>query len=211
MRLPADFCAVNGPSAKRLDLSYNRIATLEGLDKFEILEELILDNNDVTDEAISKLPHLPNLHTLSANKNNIKDTDALLNILREKCSKLNFLSLLGNDACPNELLGSGHDDNDYKRYRLYVVFRCPTLKFLDSRIVSEEERKEAKRVGQFMKVVKPSQESLEGTEKEDESSSPYSPLPEVTGHQQRVVSGKVKYVYHGKQSEGNRFIRNSQL
>ena len=42
--------------------------------------------------------------------------------------------------------------------RLYVVFRCPTLKFLDSRIVSEEERKEAKRVGQFMKVVKPSQE-----------------------------------------------------
>ena len=38
------------------------------------------------------------------------------------------------------------------------MFRCPTLKFLDSRIVSEEERKEAKRVGQFMRVVKPSQE-----------------------------------------------------
>ena len=40
--------------------------------------------------------------------------------------------------------------------RLYVLHRLPNLKFLDSTEVSEEEQKEAKRVGQFMKVVKPS-------------------------------------------------------
>ena len=40
--------------------------------------------------------------------------------------------------------------------RLYVLYRLPSLCFLDSSPVSAEECKEAKRVGQFMRVVKPS-------------------------------------------------------
>ncbi len=40
-------------------------------------------------------------------------------------------------------------------YRYYVLYKLPQLTFLDSRPVSSEERKEAKRVGQFMRVVKP--------------------------------------------------------
>ncbi len=40
-------------------------------------------------------------------------------------------------------------------YRYYVLYKLPQLTFLDSRPVSSDERKEAKRVGQFMRVVKP--------------------------------------------------------
>ena len=40
--------------------------------------------------------------------------------------------------------------------RLYVLYHLPNLCFLDSSPVSAEESKEAKRVGQFMRVVKPS-------------------------------------------------------
>lgn len=45
------------------------------------------------------------------------DTAQLLDTLSKECPKLRYLSLLGNIACPNELLGSGHDDEDYQRYR----------------------------------------------------------------------------------------------
>lgn len=102
---------------------------------------------------------------------NIVDTEALLATLESKCPSLRYLSLLGNRACPHEILQSGHDDEDYQRYRYcndiierscmiiinryFVLHRLPQLTFLDSSIVLSEERKEAKRVGEFMKVVRP--------------------------------------------------------
>ncbi len=47
----------------------------------------------------------------------IEDTEQLLVTLEKRCPTLHYLSLLGNRACPNELLQSGHDDEDYQRYR----------------------------------------------------------------------------------------------
>ena len=47
----------------------------------------------------------------------IEDTEGLLATLEKQCPALRYLSLLGNRACPNELLQSGHDDEDYQRYR----------------------------------------------------------------------------------------------
>ena len=47
----------------------------------------------------------------------IVDTERLLAMLTKNTPSLRYLSLLGNKACPNELLGSGHDDDDYRRYR----------------------------------------------------------------------------------------------
>ena len=44
--------------------------SLNGLENFKVLEELVLDNNDLTDSALS-LPSLPRLHTLTLNKNQI--------------------------------------------------------------------------------------------------------------------------------------------
>ena len=45
-------------------------------------------------------------------------------------------------------------------HRYYVLFKFPRLAFLDSRSVSTEERIEAKRVGQFMRVIKPTQTTV---------------------------------------------------
>ena len=53
--------------------------------------------------------------------NYIVDTEALLATLEKQCPSLKYLSLLGNRACPNELLQSGHDDEDYQRYRYVKI------------------------------------------------------------------------------------------
>lgn len=45
--------------------------SLKGLEKFTLLEELVLDNNQLTDESISVLPLLPSLHTLTLNNNKV--------------------------------------------------------------------------------------------------------------------------------------------
>ena len=39
--------------------------------------------------------------------------------------------------------------------RKYVIYKFPTLKFLDSKEVTVTERKEANRTGQYLRPVKP--------------------------------------------------------
>ncbi|XP_061019007.1 leucine-rich melanocyte differentiation-associated protein isoform X2 [Dama dama] len=142
-----------GHFAKRLDLSFNLLRSLEGLSAFGSLEELILDNNLLGDDLV--LPGLPRLHTLTLNKNQISDLEYLLDHLAEVTPALEYLSLLGNVACPNELVSLEKDEEDYKRYRCFVLHKLPNLKFLDARKVTKQEREEALVRGAFMKVVKP--------------------------------------------------------
>ncbi|KAH3871186.1 leucine-rich melanocyte differentiation-associated protein-like [Dreissena polymorpha] len=197
---------------RRLDLSYNQISCLDGLEEFCHLEELVLDNNPITDGV--KFPELPTLHTLTINKNKLTDIDHLLNEVKTKFPLLTYLSLLGNAACPNQLSAHDKDDEDYSRYRNYVLYQLPTLKFLDSKNVTAEDLSEAKRVGPFMHVVKgPIDESTVPEESPPSSPSPYTPLPEGsrTPDEHLGTFGKSKYVYYGKHSEGNRFIRNNDL
>ncbi|KAM5240296.1 leucine-rich melanocyte differentiation-associated protein isoform 3-T3 [Hipposideros larvatus] len=196
-----------GHFAKRLDLSFNLLRSLEGLSAFGSLEELILDNNLLGNDLV--LPGLPRLHTLSLNKNQISLAH-LLDHLAEVTPALEYLSLLGNVACPNELVSLEKDEEDYKRYRCFVLHKLPNLKFLDARKVTRQEREEALVRGAFMKVVKAKVSSDRAV------ASPechYTPLPsasrELTSH--RGVLGKCHYVYYGKNSEGNRFIRDDQL
>uniref|UniRef100_A0A671E7H4 Leucine-rich melanocyte differentiation-associated protein n=1 Tax=Rhinolophus ferrumequinum TaxID=59479 RepID=A0A671E7H4_RHIFE len=127
--------------------------SLEGLSAFGSLEELILDNNLLGNDLV--LPGLPRLHTLSLNKNQITDLECLLDHLAEVTPALEYLSLLGNVACPNELVSLEKDEEDYKRYRCFVLHKLPNLKFLDARKVTRQEREEALVRGAFMKVVKP--------------------------------------------------------
>lgn len=94
--------------------------TLEGIENFKTLQELVLDNNNLTDGAMT-LPRLPHLHTLTLNKNQLEDTEKLLSTLNRSCPALRYLSLLGNIACPHELLQSGHDEDDYQKYRFVVM------------------------------------------------------------------------------------------
>ncbi|XP_059025798.1 leucine-rich melanocyte differentiation-associated protein isoform X3 [Mustela lutreola] len=224
-----------GHFAKRLDLSFNllRLSTggkarpcagrrcehqrlgresltksLEGLSAFGSLEELILDNNLLGNDLV--LPGLPRLHTLTLNKNQISDLECLLDHLAEVTPALEYLSLLGNVACPNELVSLEKDEEDYKRYRCFVLHKLPNLKFLDARKVTRQEREEALLRGSFMKVVKPKASSDRVTASPENH---YTPLPaasrDLTNH--RGVLGKCRYVYYGKNSEGNRFIRDDQL
>ncbi|XP_073935328.1 leucine-rich melanocyte differentiation-associated protein isoform X5 [Castor canadensis] len=97
--------------------------SLEGLSAFRSLEELILDNNLLGDDLV--LPGLPQLHTLTLNKNQISDLECLLDHLAEVTPALEYLSLLGNVACPNELVSLEKDEEDYKRYRLPVRMLLP--------------------------------------------------------------------------------------
>ncbi|KAM9069639.1 leucine-rich melanocyte differentiation-associated protein [Sarcophilus harrisii] len=197
-----------GRFAKRLDLSFNLLRSLEGLSAFTGLEELILDNNLLGNDLA--LPGLPRLHTLTLNKNQITDLEGLLDHLAKATPALEYLSLLGNMACPNELVSLEKDEDDYQRYRCFVLHKLPNLKFLDAKKVTKWEREEALVRGKFMKVVKP--KAAEDVAPES-SQLPYTPLPpgsrSLTSH--KGVLGRCHYVYYGKNSEGNRFIRDDQL
>ncbi|XP_061601594.1 leucine-rich melanocyte differentiation-associated protein [Cololabis saira] len=200
-----------GQFAKRLDLSFNQLRSLAGLKMFTELEELVVDNNVLGNDL--QLPRLSNLHTLTLNKNQLTDIEALLEHLADVTPSLKYLSLLGNEACPNQLVSLDKDEDDYQRYRYFVLFKLPQLKFLDTRKVTKKELMEARARGAFMKVVKPKSEASPGEEGPEGRPLPYTPLPRGSrdGKNHKGVFAKCRYIYYGKHSEGNRFIRNDQL
>ncbi|KAM9395620.1 leucine-rich melanocyte differentiation-associated protein-like isoform 5-T5 [Salvelinus alpinus] len=166
-----------GCLARRLDLSFNQLRSLTGLKAFTGLEELVVDNNLLGNDL--QLPRLPTLHTLTLNKNQLTDIEALLEHLAEATPSLQYLSLLGNEACPNQLVSLDKDEDDYQRYRYFVLHKLPTLKFLDTRKVCKTEQQEAEARGAFMKVVKPKASDMvaPGDPKSESPSTLYTPLP----------------------------------
>lgn len=132
-RIPDVLSHLYGPKVQSLDLSFNELITLKGLDTFTDLRELVLDNNKLGDNIV--IPRLPKLHTLSLNKNQVfwkKKTpsilvkrvwlqicnlEMLLKQIKNNLPALTYLSLLGNHACPNQLSNSENDEEDYQRYR----------------------------------------------------------------------------------------------
>ncbi|XP_066047573.1 leucine-rich melanocyte differentiation-associated protein isoform X3 [Chamaea fasciata] len=162
--------------------------SLEGLETFSYLEELILDNNLLGNDLL--LPRLPHLHTLTLNKNQISELESLLDHLAEVVPSLQYLSLLGNIACPNELVCKEKDEDDYQRYRYFVLHKLANLKFLDTRKVTKREREEALIRGAFMKVVKPKDAKACSAAASASPEMHYTPLPagsrDLTNH--RVVN-----------------------
>ncbi|KAJ8013814.1 hypothetical protein DPEC_G00033700 [Dallia pectoralis] len=140
--------------------------------------------------------------------------EVLLEHLAKTTPSLQYLSLLGNEACPNQLVSQDKDEDDYQRYRYFVLHKLPTLKFLDTRKVLKSEQQEAEARGAFMNVVKPksSDNSSPGVPR-TEGCMPYTPLPRGSrdSKNHKGVFAKCRYIYYGKHSEGNRFIRNDQL
>ena len=213
--LPA---SVNGHLVKRLDLSFNLLTSLEGLERFDNLEELIVDSNQLGDDI--KFPLLHRLHTLMLNKNNITILSSLLEQITEKFPQLTYLSLLGNEACPNQLSDPEKTERDYKRYRQTVIYHLPNLRFLDATPVKEAEYRQAQAYGKQFEAIRP-QILSPGISVDDPSPANvdqptmYNPLPSETHPRhhngQKATFSKCKYVYYGKHSEGNRFIRNNDL
>lgn len=222
--VPPDIGEKYGSFVKQLDLSYNNLESLENLDRFTNLHSLVADNNSICHEE--KFPKIPNLKTLSVNNNRIADLKKFLETVKEKFPNLTYLSMLKNPACSNEF--TGRDDDDYQRYRYYVLHILRGLKFLDSREVSEEERKEAFRVGHLCLAARPdpsqykraagtngasSSSNAGGDVKGDPEHPPVAELPQDLKQEGvgKASFGLSNYVYYGRQSEGNRFIVNEDL
>ncbi|CAK1545850.1 unnamed protein product [Leptosia nina] len=207
-KIPPALWNMYGAKVNYLDLSYNSIETLKGLEKFTRLEELILDNNKLADSV--KFPYLPFLKTLSLNNNDITNLESLVSKLCEAFPELSYLSLLSNRACPNQLSDLDKDESDYQRYRYFVIYKLKKLRFLDSRRVSERERLEASTRGEFTRVRRPPSVT---TQEPVTQVQPLTPLPldlNALG-KHKGAYGKCLYKYTGKHSEGNRFILNSDL
>ena len=115
---------------QQLNLSFNRITKIEGLDALTKLKDLSLFNNEIQkveglDAQVATLEHL----SLGNNKlDSLIDAFAWLRPFHG----LRILTLQGNPI---------HDDPDYK---LYALGRLPWLKYLDHRRTKQDELEKAR-------------------------------------------------------------------
>lgn len=141
--MPYDIMECYGPIVHTLDISHNQFSrNLQFLAEFEELTSLNLDHNNV--DAYTVFPRMPKLQLLWLNHNDIDDLYPFLKNLRDSLPNLRYLSLMGNKAAPSYL--NGGTFYDYLQYRLFVISWFPRLVHLDDRIVTAEQRREAKRL-----------------------------------------------------------------
>lgn len=201
----------------RLDLSYNNVLSLSGIDACRTLEELILNNNSISDEGYCFNSQMPNLTNLVLNNNNLTDLQHFLQQSQNYLPNIVFLSLHGNPICQDSLLSfQENNEEDYERYRLAVLYSLVSLTFLDSRPVTSQERDEATKRGDLVsRVAKPKVSSSGSDDKSSKDQNSLKPLPETKLAQgnkaQKASAAREKYHYKGLHSEGNRFIRDEQL
>lgn len=184
-----------------LNLSHNQLTNIENLRNFVKLNHLVLDNNELDDSA--KFPVLYTLQTLEMNNNQFKNISSLTKKLSKSYPLLNYLSLLGNKACPSDILGSQNSKDDYQKYRRAVVKQLDNLKFLDFKTVDETDGRLPKR--KSVDAKKRHREVQETDERLEESSENYK-----TEKRDTQVK-EMTFRYSGKNSEGNRFIKNKDL
>ncbi|EDV25957.1 uncharacterized protein TRIADDRAFT_55579 [Trichoplax adhaerens] len=137
-----------------------------------------------------------------------EDIDMLLQTISESFPNLSFLSLLNNKACPDGMTGDEEDEDDYQNYRYLIILRLQKLRFLDSRPITAQERQQASKIAPFLTKKKPIITQSDASPEDLD----YTPLPQAakeTDH--RGTFGTSRYVYFGRHSEGNRFIRNADL
>lgn len=111
---------------------------MSSLCTFTQLQTLVLDDNELT--TIASLPPLPSLRALSLNNNELTDLHNTIIAIQSRCSKLTFLSLLGNPCCPCELRSSSYAmQKKNAAYRAQVIMALPDLQHLDFRATDTEE------------------------------------------------------------------------
>ncbi|BES87887.1 chromosome 10 open reading frame 11 [Nesidiocoris tenuis] len=206
--IPPTLYRHHGTKVTGLDLSDNALTHLNGLEKFTRLEELILDRNQLDDSLV--LPTMNKLHTIFINNNKITNLELFLAKLKRNAPNVKYLSMLGNKACPTPWAHVDNDEDDYTRYRCYVLHCLPGLTFLDSSAVTPAEKEEAERRGHYMNIARPRYGP--GIDPElSQINDKYNPLPPTFVKEKKRIYGKCNYSYNGLHSEGNRFIRNHDL
>jgi hypothetical protein len=110
---------------------------LAGLQYFPSLDTLILDKNNL--DGLLNCPDIPTLRTLWFNNNAMTDLPGFMDAVTSKFPKLEYLSVMRNPACSG--VSSLRPDMEAVRlYRLYIIYRMPTLKTVDWSDVTEEVR-----------------------------------------------------------------------
>ncbi|XP_052868454.1 leucine-rich melanocyte differentiation-associated protein-like [Anopheles cruzii] len=232
-KLPEAILNLYADRVRHLDLSHNKLSAFDALEFFPYLEELVLDNNYLTDEIIFPA-QLNHVKLLSLNNNKFKNLDLLLTKLSLCFPNLEYLSLLGNPACPCHLLNLKYTEYDYQKYRLYIIRHLPQLRILDSQRVKKMERDfvrcQLESYGETLDHNSGSSRSRPAGRKTNalkhlytavsaglglrrKVAPIYSPLPETLREvgDHRGAYGRCRYRYVGAQSEGNRFILNNDL
>ncbi|XP_050083155.1 leucine-rich melanocyte differentiation-associated protein-like [Anopheles aquasalis] len=228
-KLPEAILSLYADRVRHLDLSHNKLSSFDALELFPYLEELVLDNNYLTDEIIFPA-QLNHVKLLSLNNNKFKNLDLLLTKLSLCFPNLEYLSLLGNPACPCHLLNLKYTEYDYQKYRLYIIRQLPQLRFLDGQRVKKMERDfvrcQLENYGETSEnesntVARRKSNALKhlytavsaGLGLRRKPPPVYSPLPETLREvgDHRGAYGRCRYRYVGAQSEGNRFILNTDL
>lgn len=228
-KLPEAILNLYSDRVRHLDLSYNKLSSFESLELFSMLEELVLDNNYLTDDIIFPA-QLDRIKLLSLNNNKFENLDLLLTKLSLCFPNLEYLSLLGNPTCPYYCLNLNHTEYEYLKYRFYIIRYLPHLRILDAQAVKKMERdfvrnqlqqeqdetviSERQRNGRSNTLITDIYANITFKLGVRQREPPiYSPLPnsirEAGDH--RGAYGKCRYRYIGAQSEGNRFILNTDL
>ncbi len=130
-----------------LDLSFNRIKRITGLEELTELTDLSLSNNQIS--SLHGVSHLPKLEVLTLANNSISTLAEVAKL--RYMSSLRVLALAGN---PVERKGAGSLD-----YRGAVLARLQRLRYMDFERVTDEERQAA---------VESNRQDLEKLRKTDE-------------------------------------------
>jgi len=126
--------AVSRDQFDTMDLSNNHLQRVENFPKMERLTTLYLGGNEIYHvDARNLKKNVANLHTLILTGNGVKGWNVIAD-LGEGCSKLEYLSLVGNPVTRRQ------------HYRLYTIHKIPTLKVLDFQKVKQSERDRAQRL-----------------------------------------------------------------
>ncbi|KAL7020062.1 hypothetical protein ACKWTF_011369 [Chironomus riparius] len=215
----------------QIDFSSNLLASIDFISHFSDLNEIILDNNFLSDETMFPNKVFYKIQLLSLNNNKFEDLDKLVYNICYSFPNLRHLSLLGNPLCP--ALNENYNEDDYENYRLLIISRLPKLKFLDSKMITRHEwsiiHANTSKVNEVVSRVQKSSsmdrmslwkrifktQSAKEIESVDEvDHNIYKPLPTDgnAGFQEpRSSYSKCKHFYQGTESQGNRFIGNKML
>ena len=119
-----------------LDLSFNLIEKIEGLDKNKQLEDLSLYSNQI--KELSGLEELNKLNVLSVGRNKIDKLDNMLQYLKKLRNNLQVLKIEENDFKNQD------KTNKDSSYRNKTIATLINLKYLDYKIITDKEREIAK-------------------------------------------------------------------
>ncbi|CAG9532754.1 unnamed protein product [Cercopithifilaria johnstoni] len=112
-----------------IDLTDNDIRKLENIPLLRRLSTLLMHNNRVQQIMPNIGEALPSLKTLALTNNNLCELDDIDPLAT--CPKLEYLTLIGNPVTHKP------------QYRLYVIYRVPSVRVLDFKRVRLVERKQA--------------------------------------------------------------------